>query len=364
MSRRLAWAFCLALIGVMLPLRRADAVTYRFQAVATCESVTAAWQANNPGVHGTNLSCRDQDGSPLANGTGYIRPVDSTLFMVFGSFAYGAPDPPDHYCQAGLLVPPGTDVNYDAASGAMCTIGTPSCSLALNVGGEHSGAYTMTGDACGDGGAGLPDGEPKTVPEPPEPEPQPGGGQKVCDEISGTCITTKPPDPGPPAPPASSGGPNDTTTTTGHTTTPGGTTTTIINTTTTTGGGGTGGDGSGTGGPATSSSSTAVTQHPASSSSTTSECRGGACDVGNADGIMGAMYRPSSVTPASVYQGFAAQVGQSPMITAVSGFFAVDGVSGTCPTWHIPGNQFWGEAGFDFSSLCQPGILARLALAG
>lgn len=362
MRRVFAGAF-LALVGVlMVPRAHAAGGVTRGDALAQCNASITALPPKNPPAQ-----CFDDPNPPPASSGRWLRKYYESYYTkswivddrASYSYAYSLPDPPDYYCQAGLLVPPGTDVNYDAASGSMCTIGQHSCSLALNVGGDHNGSYTQTGEACG----GTPAGEPKTIPEPPEPDPLPGGGHQACDEISGTCVTVKPPDPGPPAPPSSSTGPNDTTTTTGHTTTPGGSTTTITNTTTTTTGGGTGGDGTGTG-PATSSSSTAVTQHPASASTSSSKCTGGACDVGNADGVMGAMYRPSTDTPAGIYNGFSAQVAQSPLITAASGFFTMNASGGTCPVWHIPGNKYWGPSGFDFTFFCSAAMLQLLALAG
>lgn len=87
------------------------------------------------------------------------------------------------------------------------------------------------------------------------------------------------------------------------------------------------------------------------------------CNVGNADGDTGALYKASSDTPASVYAQFKSQVASSPIASAVSGFFAVN-VSGACPSWHIPGNAYWGAAGFDFAFFCQPAFLDILTLAG
>jgi hypothetical protein len=87
------------------------------------------------------------------------------------------------------------------------------------------------------------------------------------------------------------------------------------------------------------------------------------CNVGNADGDTSALYKASSNTPASVYTQFKSQVASSPIASAVSGFFAVN-VSGACPSWHIPGNAYWGAAGFDFAFFCQPAFLDILTLAG
>lgn len=80
---------------------------------------------------------------------------------------------------------------------------------------------------------------------------------------------------------------------------------------------------------------------------------------------MGGMYEPSSDTPSSVYSHFRASVSASPLVSSVSGFFDTAGISGgSCPTWQIPGNKYWGEAGFSFDFFCAPGMLALFALAG
>jgi hypothetical protein len=84
--------------------------------------------------------------------------------------------------------------------------------------------------------------------------------------------------------------------------------------------------------------------------------------VGQADGNVGQMYQASTDTPASVYADFVSSVQSSPLISATTGFFTVN-ASGSCPTWHIPGNKYWGEAGFDFAFFCSDGMLALLALA-
>ena len=87
------------------------------------------------------------------------------------------------------------------------------------------------------------------------------------------------------------------------------------------------------------------------------------CDVGNADGDTGGLYQASTDTPGSVYADFQAQVANAPIVSAVSGFFAVS-AGGSCPSWHIPGNKYWGAAGFDFTFFCNADVLAIMALAG
>lgn len=80
---------------------------------------------------------------------------------------------------------------------------------------------------------------------------------------------------------------------------------------------------------------------------------------------MGQLYQAGTDTPASVYNDFKAQVSSSPIMSAATGFFDASSLSGsTCPTWHIPGNKYWGQAGFSFDFFCSSGMLALLALAG
>lgn len=76
------------------------------------------------------------------------------------------------------------------------------------------------------------------------------------------------------------------------------------------------------------------------------------------------MYTAGTDTPGSVYNDFKAQVSSAPIMSAATGFFNASSISGTCPTWHIPGNKYWGEAGFDFAFFCADGMLAILTLAG
>ncbi|GGY20893.1 hypothetical protein GCM10008098_11950 [Rhodanobacter panaciterrae] len=86
--------------------------------------------------------------------------------------------------------------------------------------------------------------------------------------------------------------------------------------------------------------------------------------MGNADGIMGDMYSAGTDTPASVYADFKAQVSISPLMSSATGFFNASGLGGSCPSWHIAGNKYWGMAGFDFGFFCADGMLALLTLAG
>jgi hypothetical protein len=88
------------------------------------------------------------------------------------------------------------------------------------------------------------------------------------------------------------------------------------------------------------------------------------CDVGNADGDTGGLYTASTDTPSSVYSTFQAQVAGSPIVSAATGFFTVSLTGTSCPTWHVPGNEYWGASGFDFALFCDLSFLAILVAAG
>lgn len=283
-------------------------------------------------------------------------------------------------CPAGQIVPPGTPYEQSSSTGEACTSGANRCEMTLVLGGSSSGSQMLTGAACA---ASTGDFTPHAGLAPPvPPDPTPDGGRTFCDAISGICVTAAPGDGGPPTAPAAPDGSTDNsstntagTTTTGATTTTttttgGSTTNTTNNFSGTTDGGGTGTgsgsfSGSGSSSAATASSSTSTASTPAVASSSSSKCTGGACDVGNADGQMGGMYQSSAETPSTVFSSFAAQVQTSPLIGAATGFFSTAGISGgTCPTWQIPGNKYWGASGFSFDFFCSPGMLALLALAG
>ena len=79
--------------------------------------------------------------------------------------------------------------------------------------------------------------------------------------------------------------------------------------------------------------------------------------------MIGTLYQRSGDSLSAEYGKFTAAVGSSPIITAATGFFTFT-PSGTCPTWHIPGNKYWGQAGFDFTFFCNPAFLTILQLAG
>jgi hypothetical protein len=230
----------------------------------------------------------------------------------------------------------------------MCTTGANSCEISLKIGGANSGASVQSGNACA-----ATQGKTQPLPTPSETT-NANGTKTYCDNL-GNCVTSGPSPPS--APPSASSSANNSTDAASNTDT------TPASSGSTSGSNGSGsGNGSGTGtGTTGSGSGTGV---PASSSSTSTKCTDGVCDVGNADGQVGQLYTPSTDTPASVYASFKAEVSASPLISAATGFFSPPSASGTCPTWHIPGNKYWGEAGFDFTFFCSDGMLALLSLAG
>jgi hypothetical protein len=254
------------------------------------------------------------------------------------------PPPPPPTCTAGQLVSPGTPVLQSSTSGEQCTVGANSCETALKIGGSNSGSTVLSGNAC------------PAVQGPTQPLPQPSetsnanGTKTYCDNL-GNCVTSGPSPPS--APPSASSSSNNSTDASSNT-----------DTTPASAGSTSGSDGSGSGTGTGSTGSGSGTGAPASSSSTGTKCTDGVCDVGNADGQVGQLYTPSTDTPASVYASFKSEVSASPLISAATGFFSPPTSSGTCPTWHIPGNKYWGEAGFDFTFFCSDGILALLSLAG
>lgn len=290
-----------------------------------------------------------------------------------GAYPFTGPVPPT--CNAGQEVPPGSPVMADHTTGVTCD-GANQCALAFNVGGANSGGYSLTGAACPSGtGAWSPTAIPPKQPDTSNAD----GGHTYCDTISGTCVTTHPGDSGAPASsdPASANNTTashtDTSTgaTSSDTTSTSTTTSTNTSTTTTTGTGtGGGGDGSGdstgttTGQGTSTTTGTNHTDTPASASSSATKCTTGICDVGNADGSMGTMYEASTDTPSSVYGDFKAAVATSPIISSAAGFFDASSVTGSCPSWHIPGNKYWGPSGFDFDFFCASAMLQILTLAG
>lgn len=338
MTRVLVLLFVLS-FGALLPRSvSATDISYQ-QAIQQCQATG----------HGT---CFDE--GVIGSGGGVsacaVAPKDANgNFLPSLGFGYSCSTAPPK-CTQGQVVPPGTTVSMDKAQGVTC-LGT--CSLSLALGGPLNGQFVMSGNTC-----------PSTTGTsnaltPPSDTVNADGGHTLCDTISGKCVTTHPSTANPA--PATSSGNHSTDTTATTTTAPTTSTTDSSSTSTATGGDdGTGGDGSGS---TTTTTGTSTTTTPASSSTTSSKCTEGACDVGEADGQIGTLYTAGTDTPSGVYASFKAKVAGSPLIGAATAFFTVN-ASGSCPTWHIPGNKYWGEAGFDFTFFCDPAILAIFALAG
>ena len=195
----------------------------------------------------------------------------------------------------------------------------------------------------------------KPVPQPNTPQPpqtcNPDGSCTYCDSTGAYCVTSTPQPPAPPAPPApsTSGACASATCSSSTTSGTGGTPSS---------GGSTGSGGSGSGGVPVGGSSTS---NPASSTSTT--CTTGVCDVGNADGSIGGLYQDSTDTPSAEFSSYMTQIKQAPIVSAATGFFTVQ-AGGSCPSWQIPGNEYWGKDGFSFSFFCSSGMLSLFSIAG
>lgn len=368
----------------------------------------AAWASINPSFDTAMANCKAYSliahypsGGPV---TGEVCNVDAVRHEVYkgatlvgygtsyagayannwGAWSFTGAVPPDANCNANEVVPAGTPYLTSSTTGESCRA-SDMCQMAFNVGGPNNGGYSLTGAICSATGADFTggdvpgSGDPPPPGKPPPETSNPDGSTTFCDQISGVCVTAAP---AAAAPPPSSGdtsaNPSNGSTDSSSTTTNGATssttttntssTTTSTTNTTTTGGGTSGGSGDstsvGTTTGTTTGTQTSTTDTPASSSSTSSKCTTGVCDVGQADGIVGGMYQPSGETPATVYAQFRASVSASPLVSSVSGFFDTAGISGTCPTWHIPGNVYWGLDGFSFDFFCSAGMLQLLALAG
>lgn len=267
--------------------------------------------------------------------------------------------PPDCGSLGGQSIPAGTSYDYYAASGASCK---DSCfiSMVVNIGGDPagglaSGSFVYTGQSCP-----VTLGATNQAIQAASETYNPDGSKTYCDTVSGKCVTAQS-GAAPPASASSSGSVHSTDSTASTTT--GATTSTSTSTTDTTytpdGSSGTGGGFSGT----STATTTTTTDNPASASSTATKCTTGVCDVGDADGQIGGIYSGSANTPGQAYQAFVASVRSAPIVQAATSFFTVN-VSGTCPTWHLAGNPWWGASGLDFTLFCDPAMLNLLALAG
>lgn len=80
------------------------------------------------------------------------------------------------------------------------------------------------------------------------------------------------------------------------------------------------------------------------------------CDLegqkGGTGDSVGKLYTPSTDTSQSVVADFQAKVQGAPIAGAVTGFFAVGGVGGGCPTWSLAATEWNPELTFDF--YCRP----------
>lgn len=319
--------------------------TYQSQALTACQAYAVIWN-NSYGQPGYQMSCV-LGGAPAGTLGAYYPSISG----IGGWWAWTTAGN-DCASLQNQVIPAGTSVD-DFGQGTVCK---SSCSVALvlnaSSSGPPSGSYAYSGGACPVSSGSTS----KPLPSSSETY-NPDGSKTYCDPLSGKCVTAQFGSDAPPASSSSTG--NHSTDSSSVTDNPATTSSTTTNTTTT--GDGTGGTGTGSG--SSTSVSQSKTDNPASSSSTSSKCTTGVCDVGEADGNLGQLYTPSADTPSSVYASFEAQVSQSPVIGAATSFFSFT-PSGSCPAWHIPGNKYWGEAGFDFSFFCDPAFAAILKLAG
>ena len=69
-------------------------------------------------------------------------------------------------------------------------------------------------------------------------------------------------------------------------------------------------------------------------------------------GSLGNLYTPTGDTTASAVADFKANIQQAPLSAAVSGFFSVGSVGGSCPVWTLPESQWNPPMTFDF--YCRP----------
>lgn len=261
-----------------------------------------------------------------------------------GTCLVSGPPPPD--CVAGTLAV----AAHSWVDGTDCD--APGCKLGLILGGIANGQQFQTGQFC----PYDPSQTPPITPQPPPDDPKPpecnaDGSCTYC--VGDKCATTGATnDQGPPPPSAgSTGSPDGNHDTGSHT---------DYN-----GGGYPGGSSSsGGGGPGTGTSTGGGgSGYPLPPTSADTKCTTGVCDVGEADGNIGGLYSHSDQTPGSVFGGYMSSIQNAPVVAAAGSFFSVS-AGGSCPSWHIPGNQYWGAAGFDFSFFCSSAMLALFQLAG
>jgi len=253
-------------------------------------------------------------------------------------------------CTADYVLPVGTKFQASATNGAA---GYQGCELAMVIGGPDSGQMEEDGNQLGTSPTQT------ATAAPPNVSCSADGSCTYCATGTAICVTANAP-----TPPASAS--TSSAATTASITNNPASSSSSSSTTTTTGstsgsGTGTGSSGSGSGSFSSTSTTTGSTSSPASASSTT--CTTGVCDVGNADGSIASLYTASTDTPGSVYATFVSQVSNTPVMSAATGFFTLN-VAGTCPTWTIPGNKYWGAAGFSFDFFCSSAMLEIFQLAG
>lgn len=353
---QLLGCFLLLVSGLALP-RFAHADTYS-QAMAKCQANAATWddEATYPKAYFSRPPQCALDGHYDAQTiSSYV--VCKSGACAGQNFYIGGYPFTGASCVAGTVVPSGSNYNQYESSGELCQ---GSCEMALSAGTYNKatgwsggGDYVLTGAMCSGTGSSK-----SGLSAPPSETVNADGSKTLCDPISGKCVTTKA---AATSPASSSSTGNHSTDSSSVTNNPASSSSTTTTTTTT----GTNGSGdTGTSGGSSTSVSSSKTDTPASSSSTASKCTTGVCDVGNADGDPGGLYNAGTDTPGSVYSSFIAQVSNSPIVAATTGFFTVS-LSGTsCPTWTLPGNQYWGPSGLTFTSFCDPNFLSMLTMAG
>lgn len=344
----------LALAFSFFPVRQAQATTYS-EASSNCDAhVSWALAHQNPNWAYLPTSCElvvSQKSYEMqsTNGYGLINCGSFGEPSTLGSCVYTGSDPPN--CVKGIMQPPA----HSWVDGTDCDSG--GCMLGLILGGAANGETFENGKVCPyDPNANpLPPDQPpaaaSTTPPPPSaPECNADGSCKIC--IGNICATVGGPDAPPPPSASSSGDPHSTDSGTtynyGYGYPGSGSTAGAPGSGSSSGGTGTGSGDTGTGGPPTSADT---------------KCTTGVCDVGDADGAMGGMYQHSDQTIAGVFGGYINSIKAAPIMATAGAFFAVQ-AGGSCPSWHIPGNQYWGPAGFDFSFFCSSAMLALFQFAG
>lgn len=377
-------SFFVFLVGVLFLSSAPVLANTPSGALSTCQSAVAAGQAND------HLEFSTAYCNYSASWGGYIimLPYDGP-----SSYTYCSTPLPGADCHSSSAAPPPNTCNKNSnitgsivapagsglplASYGGCCYAPINAMSNSNAAGQQLviGDWEPTGDQCDGSHPGLSTSSSNnpasssTAASPYSETSNPDGSKTYCDTQNDKCLTVQNPS-GPPA--SSSSSANNSTnwnsTTNNPATASSTTTTTTTNSTTTASGSGPASGSSSGGAPGTwtttgQQTSKSVTDQPASSSSTSGKCTFAVCDVGQADGQVGQMYTGSGDSVQAEFASFRAQVASTPFAAAVPAFFTFN-PSGACPTWHIPGNAYWGQAGFDFTFFCNPAILAILSAAG